>query len=358
MRHDIIVIAASAGGLTPLRQLAGALPADLAASLFIVLHIGPYVSLLPEILSRAGPLPALHPAEHEMIRQGRIYVAPPDHHLLLHPGFVRLSRGPRENRSRPAADPLFRSAAGVYGPRVMGIVLSGMLSDGTAGLAEIKRHGGMAIAQDPREAEYPSMPRSAVQYADVDYAIPVAEISEMIIRAAGRVTPRRIAASHPVKELAMSGEYSLQPPRTMICPDCGGALTETDLGTRPYYRCHIGHAYSPADMEAGQFREMERAQETAMRVMVERVALCHRFAQAAGDTGHAELAAEWAAAAAQAEARAAQMRELLGQGWLRPAPDGTALDGGMPDGGFSHGLEPKIPSPENYNAASPGNIPP
>jgi two-component system chemotaxis response regulator CheB len=321
--RDIIVIGASSGGLPPLRALVAALPEDLAASLFVVLHVGPYRSILPEILSRSGPLPVSHPGSFERIRQGHIYVAPPDHHLLVDRGFLRLSRGPRENRTRPAADPLFRSAARAYGPRVIGVVLSGMLNDGTAGLLDIKKQGGMAIVQDPREAEYESMPRSALLHADIDYAIPVREIAELIVRAAGRIpAPLVLPAALPIKEPAMSGEYSLKPPELLICPECGGSLREIDIGTLPYYRCHIGHSFAPADMEAAQFKEMERAQETALRVMVERVALCQRLCQMAEESEDTASAAQWQAAAEQAEARAEQMRDFLGQSWLRPTPDG------------------------------------
>ena len=316
--------------------MVAALPRDLAASIFVVVHVGPYRSVLPDIISRSGPLPACHPVQGELVLPGHIYIAPPDHHMLIHRGVIRLSRGPRENRTRPAIDPLFRTAARSYGPRVMGIVLSGMLSDGTAGLVEIKRHGGMAIVQDPHEAEYPSMPRSALLNADVDYAIPVTEIAELLIRAAkGRDagspdaggpdagdahTLPAAAINQTAKEHAMSGEYSLSPPRLLICPECGGTLEEQDIGALPYYRCHIGHSFSPADMEAAQFKEMERVQEITLRVMVERAALSRRLARMAGETGDLARAEEWEAAAAEAERRAARMRDLLSESWLRPMP--------------------------------------
>src|SRR6185312_5574063 len=162
--RDIIVIGCSVGGVEALQKVVGGLPAGFPGSLFVVLHIAPETySVLPNILSRAGKLPARHAVDGELIRQGSIYVAPPDHHLVLEDGRMRLTRGPKENRHRPAIDPLFRSAARWYGPRVIGVVLTGALDDGTAGLMCIKNNGGLAIVQDPEEAFCSSMPRSAVE---------------------------------------------------------------------------------------------------------------------------------------------------------------------------------------------------
>lgn len=155
--HDIIVVGASAGGVETLAEMVSRLPADLPAAVFIVLHVPPYgTSVLPSILSRRGPLPAYHPADGEQIRPGRIYVAPPDHHLIIQQDKVRLTRGPAENRHRPAIDTLFRSAARFYGPRVAGVVLTGTLDDGTAGLLAVKMRGGSALAQDRKKRYLPA----------------------------------------------------------------------------------------------------------------------------------------------------------------------------------------------------------
>jgi two-component system chemotaxis response regulator CheB len=180
--HDIMVVGTSAGGVEALKILVGELPPDLPATLFIVLHLLPErLSVLAQLLSRAGPLPATQAVNGEVITQGHIYVAPPDHHLRVQPGRVRCSHGPKEHRCRPAVDVLFRSAASVYGPQVVGVVLTGMLDDGTAGLGAIKAHGSVAVVQAPQEALYASMPRNALQHVAVDYCLPLAEVAPTLV---------------------------------------------------------------------------------------------------------------------------------------------------------------------------------
>ena len=198
--RDIIVIGASAGGVEALSQLARHLPADLPAAVFVVLHVPPYSpGLLPRILSRSRTLPASHPADGEAIRNGRITIAPPDHHLLLEGGRIRLTRGPRENGHRPAVDPLFRTAACSFGPRVVGVVLSGTLDDGTAGLAAIKQRDGVAVVQDPDEALYTGMPRSAMESVAVDYCLPINGIAELLVRLAREPFEARSEVDPPVR---------------------------------------------------------------------------------------------------------------------------------------------------------------
>jgi two-component system, chemotaxis family, protein-glutamate methylesterase/glutaminase len=179
---NIIVIAASAGGVQALRRLVSQLPADLGASVFVVVHIGPNrPSLLPHILSRAGPLPAYHPVHGQAIEQGRIYVAPPDFHMRLHPGIIHLDRGPKVRHTRPAADPLFQSAAEAYGPRTVGVVLTGGDHDATEGARAIKRHGGLIIVQQPYEADMPSMPLSALRDDHPDYILQIDEMPAILV---------------------------------------------------------------------------------------------------------------------------------------------------------------------------------
>src|SRR5713226_9568821 len=187
--HDIIVVGASAGGVEALVKLVGQLPVRLPASLFLVLHIPPHSpSLLPGILSRSGPLAASHPEDGEEIRQGHIYLAPPDYHMLIEQGRIKLSHGPKENRHRPAIDPLFRSAAYSYGPCVVGVILTGALDDGRAGLMAIKRCGGVAVIQEPADALYHGMPTSAWEHVQVDCCLQLAKIGAALVRLANQQT--------------------------------------------------------------------------------------------------------------------------------------------------------------------------
>ena len=186
MNPEIIVIGASAGGLEALRQLVAGLPHDFGAAVFVVMHMPPwYRSELPAILSRSGRLPAVHPVDEQFIESGHIYIAPPDHHLLMQDSRIQLWRGPKENRHRPAINVLFRSAAVAYGKRVVGIVLSGALDDGAAGLWWIKKHGGIGVVQDPSDARFPDMPRAVLEHVDVDYVLPASEIGPLLAELTG-----------------------------------------------------------------------------------------------------------------------------------------------------------------------------
>ena len=251
--HPIIVIGASEGGVSALQALFAALPEALPAAVFVVLHIGAHDSDLAMILDRSGPLPAAHPNDGDPIHPGRVYVAPPDRHMIVADGAVRLTKGPRENFARPSIDPLFRSAAESYGPAAIGVILTGGLNDGTAGLYEIARRGGVTIVQDPSDAANPSMPRSALSHVAVDHCEPLA----MLPRLLGRIVVEWVASTPtPSENLEsdMTAEFTLDQPIAVTCPDCGGALRQTQLGTLTQFRCHIGHVYTAEAMLAGQFR--------------------------------------------------------------------------------------------------------
>src|SRR5207247_7253128 len=214
------------------------MPADFPAAVFIALHVPAHgTSVRPKIISRAGPLPATHAWDGEPIRSGRIYVAPPDRHLLLKLGHVRVARGPTENSHRPAIDPLFRTAARRYGRRVIGVVLSGLLDDGTAGLLAIKGRGGLAVVQHPDDALYASMPQSALNHVAVDHTAPVVAMGPLLARLAAE--PLSPAAEPPVPpemeietdmaELELQALQNLDRPGLpagLACPECNGTLWE------------------------------------------------------------------------------------------------------------------------------------
>ena len=313
----IVVIGASAGGVDAIRTLAAGLSPGFAAAVLVVLHIGAHKSELPWLLNQTGALPACHPKDGDPIQAGHIYVAPPDHHLVVEPGHIRLTRGPRENWARPAVDPLFRSAARAYGPSAIGVVLTGGLNDGTAGLYEIKQRGGITVVQDPGDAVNPSMPRSALKHVAVDHCPPLADIPALLTRlVAGRDST--LAMSVTTRRGGMTAEYKLDDPVAVTCPDCGGALLRTKLGTLTQFRCHIGHVYTAEVMVAAQFAALEGTLEAAMRSLSERGELCRQMADKTGRAGDAGMAAEWEAAMHEAKERTGVLRELLEREWTHP----------------------------------------
>ncbi len=330
----IVVIGASAGGVGAVRSLAAALPADLPAAVFVVLHIGAHRSELPWLLNRAGPLPACHPGDGDPIRPGHIYVAPPDHHMLVEPGRVRLSRGPRENWARPAVDPLFRSAALAYGPDVTGVILTGGLNDGTAGLLEVGQRGGTTIVQDPDDAADPAMPRSALRHVAVDHCLPLREIPALLAALVGKgrsgpfIGGAQAAAPGARSGVTMT-EYRLDDPVAVTCPDCGGALSRDELGTLTRFSCHIGHVYTAEVMVAAQFAALEWSLAAAMRALKERGELCRQMADKAGRAGDADGALRWQEATHEARERAGELRDLLQGEWKHPGDAGrTPASGG------------------------------
>jgi two-component system chemotaxis response regulator CheB len=279
--HDIVVIGASAGGVDALPRLIGSLPANLPASVFVVLHIPPQGrDLMPEIIRRTASLSVSHAVAGESVRKGHVYIAPPDRHLQLDGRRVRLSRGPRENFHRPAIDALFRTAAQSYGRRVVGVVLTGNLDDGTAGLDAVKRLGGVAIVQDPKDALVPAMPQSALRNVKVDLCVPLANIGRLLIRlATTRDVPKSKAVSRRPKRFMspemMEKEFGL--PTSFVCPECNGPLWETKPGASLQFRCHVGHAYSPESLLADQADGLERALWSVVRTFDERAGLVRRL---------------------------------------------------------------------------------
>jgi two-component system chemotaxis response regulator CheB len=337
--HDIIVIGASAGGVGALSQLVHRLPADLAASLFVVLHVPAHgTSRLPLILTRNGPLPARHPVDGEAIAPGTIYVAPPDQHMLIRPGQVRLSRGPGENGHRPAIDPLFRTAAGSYGGRVIGVVLSGALDDGSAGLVAIKRRGGVALVQDPDEALYPGMPRSALESGAVDHCLSVAGIAAALSTLVGDPVgddggpmPDDLEIESKIAAFEQESLRDTNRPGTPSgfgCPDCGGSLWELRDGELVRFRCRVGHAWTVGSLLAEQSESVETAIWTAFRALEERAALCDRVGER---LRRREGPIATAAARFEEQARAARSRAALLRRLLITEPDTNTEPGPVED---------------------------
>src|SRR5262245_29015187 len=302
-RRDLIVIGTSAGGVEALAEIVRGLPTGFPASLFIVCHIPAGArSLLPEILSRSGPLLAIQPADGEPFYPGHVYVAPPDHHLVLaQGGRMRLSRAARENHHRPAIDPLFRSAARAYGPRVVGVVLTGHLHDGTAGLMAIRAAGGVAVVQDPAEALVDVMPRTARDIAGADHVLRLSEMGPALVGlvieppARGGVPmaepeerAEQIVDEDKAEQAAgeRNGEVSL-----FTCPECGGSLWQLGEDRLLQFRCHVGHAYYADALMSEHSEHLEAALWTAVRMFKERAVLSRQLAERAR-AGNQPAAAE------------------------------------------------------------------
>ncbi|HEV2801431.1 MAG TPA: chemotaxis protein CheB [Pyrinomonadaceae bacterium] len=326
MPKDIIVIGASAGGIEALRVLVGRLPADLAASIFVVLHTSPgSPGMLPEILNRVGTLPALNATDGERIRPGKIYVAPPDRHLVVEPGTMRVTRGPRENRFRPAIDPLFRSAAQTYGPRVVGVIMTGYLDDGTAGLWTIKQLGGTAVVQDPNDALVPFMPLNALNHVKVDYCLPLTEIAPLLVRLSQETVEEEGAFQVPKdveievniakeQQALDAGVLTLGEPSNYACPECHGVLLQMKEGTLFRFRCHTGHAYSVESLMSDIGEKMDDAIWNAIRAYEEGELFMRHMAEHLGEGHNGHAAESFIKRADEAERRAKLMRQVASNG--------------------------------------------
>lgn len=316
-----VVIGASAGGIQALLDLVSELPSDFGASVFVVVHIGRARSVLPNLLRRAGSLPASHGEHGEAYSPGHIYVAPPDFHMLLRDGRIELSHGPRENHSRPAIDPLFRSAASALGPATTGVVLSGALSDGTIGLQMIKAHGGTVIVQDPDEAIIGGMPSSALRFVDADHVLQAREIGRYLagVRYGADAPEDEPMIDAEDRDLDMIREdFQEQESNdragqlTMFtCPDCGGTLWQSSANDA-YFRCHVGHKWEAESLLGNKSVELEAALWTSVRLFEERATLnrqlAKRIKRTSGDVHREQGIVEQAE---QDERRADAIRGLL-----------------------------------------------
>jgi two-component system chemotaxis response regulator CheB len=321
-RRDIVAVGASAGGVDALKRLVAALPSDYGGAVFVVMHISPEArSELPAILSRAGSLPAVAATDQMPIRHGHIHVAPPDHHLLVERGSLRVVQGPRENRHRPAIDPLFRSVAWAYGPRAIGVVLTGNLDDGTAGLWAIKSCGGTTIVQEPNDADHPEMPLNALMHNRVDHRLPLEGIAALLTRLAQEAAdPFEAYDLPPTLEDELESAKLHRTPHSMgelgrlspfTCPSCRGALWELEEGEHLRYRCHTGHAYSQASLLVDQGIAVEESLYTAVRAMQEKAAALRRLAERWADRIPG-LKQEYQERAAELDRSADVLRNILG----------------------------------------------
>ncbi|HEX6495433.1 MAG TPA: chemotaxis protein CheB [Acidobacteriaceae bacterium] len=325
MAHrDLIVIGASAGGIEALQQLLQQLPADLKAAVLIVVHTSNHpASVLPHIMQRAGKLPAIHPADGTPIRNGHVYIAPPDFHMLVEGNFLRVIQGPRENLHRPAIDPLFRSAATSFGRRVIGVILTGALDDGTSGLMVVNAHGGGAIVQDPETALFSSMPASALEQVPTAHVLPLGDIPAQLLQMIQEDLPDHGRKEHPdietakeirIAELDMSeieNEDRAGRPSAFACPDCGGVLWELEDNGFLRFRCRVGHAFTARHLGAEQRNAIETALWAALRALEESASLYRRMAERASGASHEPTADRLNERAENTDENARVLREFL-----------------------------------------------
>jgi two-component system chemotaxis response regulator CheB len=286
--HDIIAIGGSTGALDALKHIFAGFPADLPAAVFVVRHVASDSrDMLAGILDAAGPLAVKTATEGDIIENGHAYIAPAGYHLLVDSGLIKLGHGPRENMARPAVDPLFRSVALTYGPRVIGVVLTGLLDDGASGLAAIKRCNGITVVQDPADAEADSMPLSALSACAVDYRAPAAKMARLLAQLAKEPAPSAlpVAGDIALEVQIAAGRHStaeetaqIATPVALSCPSCSGVLSQILEPSRLRFRCQIGHAYTADALDKEQEAIIAEAIVVALRVLEERHTLLVKMA--------------------------------------------------------------------------------
>jgi two-component system chemotaxis response regulator CheB len=318
--RDIVVIGGSSGALEGIRTILAGIPGGFPASIFVVIHTAAESpGFLNQILKRVTRLTVDYAVDREPLRPGRVYLAPADRHLLVKRDHVRVTRGPRENRFRPAVDPLFRTAAVSHGQRVIGIVLSGGQNDGAVGLRMIKNRGGLAIAQDPHEALVPSMPQSAINHVTVDFVLEAGEIAgavERLIKEPIEVV-ESVMDEEETRDIAEVGSDAIHrsdvpgTPAPITCPECGGALWESQEDELLQYQCHVGHRYSGESLVTAHTEALDQALWAALRALEENSELRRRMAQHARERGMAAIATGYDDQADGSEQRASIIRRVL-----------------------------------------------
>lgn len=319
-KRNIVVIGGSTGGFEAFKRIVQGLPPDLDASIFIVWHMSANLrGILPEVLSKLTTIKVAHAYDNEPILPNRIYIAPPDYHLLVEEGYVRVTHGPKENRFRPAVDPLFRSAAYAYGNRVIGVVLSGGLDDGTAGLWRIKYSGGIAVVQDPADAEATSMPENALREVQVDHCVPIADMAALLVKLTAEEVIEKTVHMKDEKtkiEIGIAAEENALKKGSLnigvlspyTCPECHGVLSKIMDGDLARFRCHTGHAYSVDTLMASVTEKVEDSLYSAIRVMDESILLLNHIGDHYAEDNQPKLAAVYFKKAKEAEERSNLVR--------------------------------------------------
>jgi two-component system, chemotaxis family, protein-glutamate methylesterase/glutaminase len=319
--RDIVAIGTSAGGVEALLFLVRHLPVDLPASILVTIHLSSqHRSALDEILSRAGPLKATFAAEGDVLRKGQIYIAPPSRHLLVEGERLALGRGPRENNARPAVDPMMRSTALCCGSRTIGVILTGALGDGASGLWAVSQAGGMTVVQDPRDAAFPGMPRSALERLAPDHVTHLADmprlLQDLVRQPAGEPTPvpDRIKLEVDIARTGHSGMREMDGigrRSTLTCPDCNGVMWEIDEGEIVRYRCHQGHAYTGEVMAVALDESLRHALGSGLRALEERIALLKKLRNEARGYSSSLVADNWRDKANDLEREAQLIRDSM-----------------------------------------------
>jgi two-component system chemotaxis response regulator CheB len=319
----MIAIGGSLGALDALRSLWASLPGDLAASLFVVVHVGSAGNnFIGDILSSSGAIRATTAVDGEAIERGRAYVAPADHHLLVMDGVLRLGRGPRENMARPALDPLFRSVGASYGPRAIAVVLTGLLDDGAAGLVDLKRCGGIAVVQSPADAAAPDMPLEALRTCDVDYRASIADMASVLVRLSAEDAGPRVDVPADILaeiDIALGRQADsavvaqLADPVPISCPACGGVLSQVKRQPPLRFRCQVGHAYTAESLSAAQEGSIDEALRVALKILEERAVLTRKLAEDALRSGRHAAGRLYEKRAVESRASADVLRRAIGE---------------------------------------------
>ena len=319
-RRDIIAIGGSLGAIDVVKRLLQDLPNDLAAALFIVIHIGAEGNnLLASIFDAQSQMSVTTAVDGEPLKPGHAYVAPADHHLLVIDGVIRLGHGPRENMARPAIDPLFRSVGISFGPRVIAVVLTGMLNDGASGLADVKRCGGITVVQNPADAVASDMPWGALRGSDVDYRVPLSDMATLLIKLASEEAGAAVKIPEDIKnevEIALGRRSDAEvisrfsDPVPLSCPACGGVLNEIRRWPPLRFRCQVGHAYT-AEVLATEKQGTVEAIRVAMRIMEERAVLTQKMADDARRSGRGAAATSYEQRVSESRAYANTLRQAI-----------------------------------------------